>query len=351
MINKTAVIVRIEIMKKHHNRKEILMKLIFITMLIAAMMPTALSNGDYLSPNIGQQYPPDWLEGGYVRSSDRSMMMDPALAGMVHWLDAPVPGQIFTWYSPDVSFYKKMAPASTFSPFTEYYPTAGAPIQGEIISNPERLDIVQATPSYVFYGSGQGLPYSQHLSIVPPNTAELWIRGTENWTQYLVSPMGMTLDLVANVPAGGAAGFYETLQTETTSVKSQTYQFYEGYNTMRFNADEIGRHILYFVVNNQPSNVIMVDVFSQAPQTQSYIMPTTAPSSGDTPVTIVYPEQGSFQVYVDGDYIGAGSGGSFSFKVKGGMNHVISIWDGFWMYQKNIYFESGLPKEIYIEAV
>jgi hypothetical protein len=34
---------------------------------------------------------------------------------------------------------------------------------------------------------------------------------------------------------------------------------------MNFNADQVGRHMLYFVVNNQPSNVVIVDVLAQAP--------------------------------------------------------------------------------------
>jgi len=34
---------------------------------------------------------------------------------------------------------------------------------------------------------------------------------------------------------------------------------------MNFYADQVGRHTLYFVVNNQPSNVVVVDVFAQAP--------------------------------------------------------------------------------------
>jgi hypothetical protein len=34
---------------------------------------------------------------------------------------------------------------------------------------------------------------------------------------------------------------------------------------MDFNAGQVGRHTLYFVVNNQPSNVVVVDVFAQAP--------------------------------------------------------------------------------------
>jgi hypothetical protein len=54
------------------------------------------------------------------------------------------------------------------------------------------------------------------------------------------------------------------IQTATTSSKYNTYQFNPGYNTMNFYADQVGRHTLYFVVNNQPSNVVVVDVFAQA---------------------------------------------------------------------------------------
>ncbi|HPA98499.1 MAG TPA: hypothetical protein PLQ24_07795, partial [Methanothrix sp.] len=76
-----------------------------------------------------------------------------------------------------------------------------------------------------------------------------------------------------------------------------------------------------------------------------------ASSLGDTPLTIYYPGPSNFQVFVDGVEVGVGSGGSFSTKVKGGASHVISIWDGFWMYQNNVYFESGVPKMINVEAV
>jgi hypothetical protein len=81
----------------------------------------------------------------------------------------------------------------------------------------------------------------------------MWYAQSETWLQ-----------LVANVPVGGPAGFYEMIQASTTSSKYNTYQFNTGYNTMNFYADQVGRHTLYFVVNNQPSNVVVVDVFAQA---------------------------------------------------------------------------------------
>ncbi len=381
------------------------MRLILSAMLIAAVMPAAFSQGDYLlpdylytdhlKPDASQMYLRDWLEGGYVRSLDRSRLMDPGIAGMVRWLDAPVPS--YPWYSSDVSFYKRLAPASAFTPFSQYYAEAKVeaeePREAEIISSPVPFNISTGAPKYVFYASGQGLPFSQYLSTEPSRSSDLWIRGRENWTQYVVSPVGAAVELVANVPGGGSGGFYQTVQTETASLNSKTYQFYDGYNSMIFRADRIGRHLLYLVADNQPSNVVVIDVFAQAPaaspsqaqgsqpiqtgpaqsaqplqtvQQQSYPLPgsantpqypsvpqpaASASSLADTPLTIYYPGLGNFQVFVDGVEVGVGSNGSFSTKVKGGASHVISIWDGFWMYQNNVYFESGVPKLINVEAV
>ena len=203
----------------------------------------------------------DYLEGGYVSSSRANS--DPGLAGMLQWLDTPVPN--FPWYTASDSFYSQPYSYTTFSPFTEYYVTSGAPVVDGIISNPTRFDITQKTPSNVYYGAGVGLPYTQYASTVPSKTNDLWIQGATNWTQYVVSPVGTWLQLTAYAPVEGPAGFYEMIQTGTTSSKYSTYQFNQGYNTMNFKADQVGRHMLYFVVNNQPSNVVVVDVFAQSP--------------------------------------------------------------------------------------
>jgi hypothetical protein len=47
---------------------------------------------------------------------------------------------------------------------------------------------------------------------------------------------------------------------------------------MNFKADEVGRHMLYFVVNNQPSNTVIVDAFSPTASgafSKPYIGPTS----------------------------------------------------------------------------
>ena len=171
----------------------------------------------------------------------------------------------FPWYSSSGgTFYNQGVPSTTFSPFREYYTPSGTPVVGGLISNPTKFDISQRTPSMIYYGTGQALPYNQYVSTVPSGTNDLWIQGATNWTQYVVSPVGTSIQLVANAPVGGPVGFYEIVQTDTNTVKYNTYQFNPGYNTMNFYADQVGRHMLYFVVNNQPSNVVVVDVFGQA---------------------------------------------------------------------------------------
>ena len=106
-------------------------------------------------------------------------------------------------------------------------------------------------------------PPSQYTSR-PSEANDLRILGTTNWTQYAVTPAGNLLEVVANVPVGGIGQFYKLFQTNNVSIEHKTYQFNPGKNEMVFKAEKVGRYMLYFVVNNQPSNVVIVDVSNQA---------------------------------------------------------------------------------------
>ncbi|MFZ3148848.1 MAG: hypothetical protein WA137_07380 [Methanothrix sp.] len=228
------------------------------------------SSGDWISPNMGQ-----------VSARTNS---DSGLASMLQWLDTPIPN--FPWYNTTSgSFYSQAYNYTTFSPFTEYYTTTGTPVVGGIISNPAKFNLTKKIPSSVYYGAGIRLPYSQYASTVPSKTNDLWVQGAKNWTQYVVSPVGTGLQLIAYAPVEGPAGFYEMIQADTTSSKYKTYQFNQGYNTMNFNADMVGRHMLYFVVNNQPSNVVVVDVFAQAEPGNTVV--SVYPAAKQMPITVL----------------------------------------------------------------
>lgn len=78
--------------------------------------------------------------------------------------------------------------------------------------------------------------------------------------------------------------------------------------------------------------------------------PVTTPASGNVPVTISYPGSVPFDVYLDGNYVGTGSGGSFSFSAPAGVHNVM-VWDGSFNYEQSTLFESGVSKIIYVQAV
>ena len=78
--------------------------------------------------------------------------------------------------------------------------------------------------------------------------------------------------------------------------------------------------------------------------------PVMNPVSGNVPVTISYPGGSPFDVYLDGNYIGTGVGGSFNFNAPAGY-HDIRVWDGSFPYERSVLLQSGIPKIIYVEAV
>ncbi len=77
--------------------------------------------------------------------------------------------------------------------------------------------------------------------------------------------------------------------------------------------------------------------------------PVITPISGNVPVTVRYPGSALFDVYLDGNYVGTGSGGSFNFDANSGI-HTIRVWDGNFDYVKSISLQSGVPKIIYVQA-
>jgi hypothetical protein len=201
----------------------------------------------YLTTGFAWGY--DYLEGGYVTSSDRSTSMEPGIAGMVKWLDLPVPG-------------------STFAPYREYYTTtvsAVMPVVSEAVSSPVQYNITGRTPTGVYYRNGQWLSYAAYANSRLTQSNDLWISGQTNWTQYAAIPVGSSLQLLASVPSGGMGSLFKLIQTNAVSTDYMIIQFNPGYCSMSFIAGQTGRHMLYFVVNNQPSNLVIIDVFSQAP--------------------------------------------------------------------------------------
>lgn len=310
------------------------------------------------------------------------------------------------WFGPEFE-----NTSSAYSFFSEFYINTSVPVIGGF--TPIKIDVTHKMPAKIYFGSGREVTYTQYQSaIATARGNELWIQKGLDWSQYAIVPARTGMQFIAFAPAGGQADYYEIVQTDALNITVKPVNFYSGYNSINFLADKVGRHILLFMLNNQPSNAIIIDVISQAPpaqQTQAtgqMLPPTDMPPAinqpntavsgysqtittglgqttttglgqtttststayqtypetyppqtvaGDTPVTIQSQGMRGYQVYLDEVLIGKeGTGGDaldgkFSFYVVGNQNHNVRVFDGQFNYPKSMYFQRGVLKIINVE--
>ena len=93
---------------------------------------------------------------------------------------------------------------------------------------------------------------------------------------------------------------------------------------MAFHAEMAGRYVLFFVMNNQPSNAVVIDV-------KSSLWPPLPPSPSNAKITLKSSWLEGYSVFVDGSYVGTDGWGSdsrdgvYSFTVRGGEYHTIQL--------------------------
>jgi len=298
------------------------------------------------------------------------------------------------WFSSETGFGFNFSESyeGFFSSYREYYYESGTSVEDGLISMPVRFDISGSEPLHIYFGSDQPITYRNYLQSYTTSN-DLWIEGGDSWRRSIVCPLGTWLRLVADVSSAGIADFYGIEQTppDEISVFRHQYSFFEGFNRMSFHAEKVGRHILLFVKDDQPSNAVIIDVVASTAGVSGLDMPpadydgsasttglggSTSPSgfSGSTSSTVVQqsttthtpgiaagdakailksPMKG-YDVYLDGSWIGKdGTGGDvldgiYSFMLQGGMNHDVKIFDGQFFYGKVMNFARGETKEIYI---
>jgi hypothetical protein len=226
-------------------------------------------------------------------------------------------------------------PAGT-SGLAETYYSTDAPASGG--SGFQQYSVSGREPSTVYFG-GQSTSYSTYRSTYG-GANSLWILGSWSWTQYASTPLGAYLQILAYSSGGGSADFYEIYPSG--SVDHKQYTFWPGYSRINFRADAVGRHILLFVVNNQPSNAVIIDVSSGG----------WPPSPGPGPVpsyarvTVRSSWLSGYSVNVDGihDYNDVSDGrldGVASFTVTGDQYHNIKITSPGYVRSYYRYFRSG----------
>jgi hypothetical protein len=218
---------------------------------------------------------------------------------------------------------------------------SGAPSSGGQVTDAVSYDITGQEPSTLYVGGQlqKAVSYSQmqpYETFTGGNT--LWIQGTDSWTQYVKVPQGARLSLIASTPYGGSTNFYEIYPNGNLDKKSY---YFSPYNQISFYADDPGQHVLLFVINNQASNSVIIDVVQYYP---GPIYPGT--SMQNAKVNIISYSLMGYDVYVDDVYqFTEGDGGvpdgRSSFVVTGDTTHKISIRKGGYRYTQSKYFSSG----------
>jgi hypothetical protein len=94
------------------------------------------------------------------------------------------------------------------------------------------------------------------------NNNYLWIENVQGRAQFSSIPQYSRISLVASTSNGGQGQFYELIQSTTSpsTYNSYNFNFQPGSNQIGFDASIVGRHILFYIIYNQPSNVVIVDV-------------------------------------------------------------------------------------------
>jgi hypothetical protein len=226
--------------------------------------------------------------------------------------------------------------ATGTSGLSEAYYSMDAPSLGG--SDVQQYSISGSEPSAVYFGD-KSVSYSTYRSAYT-GTNTLWILGSWSWTQYASCPLWAYLQLLAYSPSGGSAELYEIYPSGNVD-KDSTY-FWPGYTRINFQADAVGRHILLFVVNNQPSNAVVIDVSSSGWPSGSG--PSPVPSYAR--VTVRSSQLYGYTVSVDdvrsyNDYSDGSLDGVVSFTVTGDQSHTITITSPGYLRSYTRLFRSG----------
>jgi hypothetical protein len=282
------------------------------------------------------------------------------------------------------------------SVFSQYFSLSSGASSKKHIETPKKHEVTSDMPATVYFSyQMQAVPYSQYKTYSTYTGGNsLWIQGPTSWTQYAQAPQGSSLSLLAISSTGGNGFLYE-INPDGMLAKNSFY-FYPGSSQIAFYAEKVGQYILLFIIGNQVSNSVVIDVAPYSPSHPTTIpttYPTTNPATypatytstysasyqnpapvqknpqgtilppdsvpvsttGDTSATIVSQGMQGYQVFLDGNYIGTeGTGGDpldgkFNFKVVGNQNHDVRVFDGQFNYPNTIFFQRGEKKIIKVE--
>ncbi len=220
--------------------------------------------------------------------------------------------------------------------YSQYYQIAPQPPK-QPLTAPTEYKLIGQEPTMLYFGMTQkAVPYTQYQTYATQlGMNSLWIKGPLSWTQYAMIPQGASLSMIATSPGGGFGYLYEVYPDGT--LNKNGYSFYN-YNQIGFYADRVGQHLLFYVINGQPSNIVTIDVAPYQPQ--------PPPTYNYASLTIRSDWLDGYDVYVDGTYRGTEGlygqpPGMVTVMVSGNQYHTIGVYASEFSYSDSRFFNTG----------
>lgn len=228
-------------------------------------------------------------------------------------------------------------PSVSFSQFYTIVPQEIAPEATEQLIV-EEYAVTGREPQEVYFGGPEqrAVSFSQYESLA--TTAEpnsLWIQGRDAWVRYVQVPRGSRVTLLALTQTQGPGTFYQIFPSGSMDING--FYMYP-FSAVDFYAGDVGQHLIFFLKDNVPSNVVMIDVQPFAPPAE--------PLFGRSRINIISDFLIGYDVYVDDVYqftegVGGIPDGRSSFTVPGNMVHKITIRSDGLTYTSSRFFAGG----------
>jgi hypothetical protein len=321
--------------------KKILILTLLTLLIIVSGFPAQGQPNKQLELNLGgAQLTPMGDQSGSANAARQS----------ASWSETPLSGQASSMGVASQGTPKSMALQLNINPglnqsvgrsavmqYSQYFrSTSNAPTNP--ITAPAKFNLQGQEPSMLYFGSSQkAVPYSQYQTYaLTTGLNSLWIQGTSSWTQYAMVPFGTSLSLIGTSSTGGYGYLYEVYPDGTLITNS--YYFYP-YNQIGFYADKVGQHLLFFNINGQPSNIIVVDVAQYQP-------PSPPPIYNYAAVTVSSSWLRGYDVFVDGSYQATEGttgepAGEVTVDVTGNQYHTIAVSGSGFSFSDYKYFNAG----------